>query len=166
MPLPLGDLTALPATTRMLLAADGSTTTLLEALLSTTLTALVDRQATYSATTVPPRLRTHLRTARGGDYIHRHTRLLTPDGQAASSNLVLLPRQEADALLPPPNRPLGRHLTGNHLTTTRQPLTHFRTRWGQEPCVGKDYLIHCRSGARIYVREVFNPDLVPARPTR
>lgn len=165
MPVPLGDLSALPATTRMLLAADGSTTALLEALLRAPLTAVVDRQETYTATSVPTRLRDKLRTARGGGYVHRHSRLLTPAEQVVSINLVLLPRQEADALIPPGQRPLGRHLTGNRLTAGREPLGRFTAHWppraGAEPCVGKDYLIHLRSGARIYVRELFNPILVP-----
>ncbi|MGW0522489.1 hypothetical protein [Crossiella sp. NPDC003009] len=168
MPVPLGDLTDLPATTRMLLAADGSTTALLEALLRAPLTAVIDRQETHTANSVPVPLREKLRTARGGGYVHRHSRLVTPTNQVVSINLVLLPRQEADALLPPGQRPLGRHLTGNRLSAGREALGRFTAHWpprsGLERCVGKDYLIHLRSGARIYVRELFNPGLVPTTP--
>jgi chorismate-pyruvate lyase len=167
----LADHTTLPAVTRMLLSADGSTTVLLEALVRARLTALVDRQGAVTPDQVPAGLPDLLAGPddHPGALVERRSRLVTPDLEVVSTNLVVVRHRDAAELLPPADVPLGRHLARHRLSVRREALRQTVGRWpltpDQPPCAGKEYLIHCRAGARIYVRELFNPGFVAVAPS-
>jgi len=159
------DTATVPAVTRMLLASDGSTTVLLEALVRVSLAAVVDSQHTIRRSAVPVRLQSFFAAEGKTEIVERRSRLVTPQKEVVSSNLVLIPSWNSDKLLPPVGCPLGRHLARHALVRRRESLDQTIGSWPldgeQQACLSKEYFIHCRSGALIYVSELFNPRIVP-----
>lgn len=151
------------AATRMLLAADGSTTVLLEAWLSTRLRTVVDLQEERPAGRLEARVREALELDTGSTVVVRRSRLVTPSGDVVSANRVVLPATAADRVLPGPGVPLGHHLALSGLSGTRRRLSAGTGtwQWGNSPCSRKEYVIRCEPGVHIYVHELFNPACVP-----
>lgn len=162
------DTATVPAVTRMLLASDGSTTVLLEALVRASLAAVVDSQRTIRRSAVPVRLQSFFAAEGEAEIIERRSRLITPKKEVVSSNVVLIPSWNSGELLPPVGCPLGRHLARHGLVRRRESFGQTIGSWPldgeQQACLSKEYFIHCRSGALIYVFELFNPRIVPVKP--
>jgi chorismate-pyruvate lyase len=154
-----------PDITRMLLYSDGSTTVLLEALVRRRLVAVVDRQGLVDPAGVPDSVYDKLcPDGARVPLVQRNTRLVTADQDVLSTNRVFLLAADSADLLPSKDVPLGRFLASQRLSAWRDHVSFTVRQWPHgpgRPSVGKDYVIHCRSGARIYVSEQFNPDFIP-----
>ncbi|OKJ94695.1 hypothetical protein AMK26_33450 [Streptomyces sp. CB03234] len=152
------------AATKMLLAADGSTTVLLEAWFSTDLSTVIDFQGPRGAIGLAEEIRDALGLVADEPVIERFSRLITPEGEVMSVNRVILSEENAGLLLPPPGVPIGHHLARNGLSGTRRMIDAGDGRWnpGNIPCSRKEYVISCNPRMRIYVHERFNPLWVPA----
>lgn len=165
---PVPSSTGTSAATRMLLAADGSTTVLLEAWLSTRLRTVVDVQQERPLGALPQYVSRALELPPGSMVVERHSRLVTPDGEVVSANRVVLPTTAAELVLPGPGVPLGHHLALRGLSGSRQRLSAGTGVWYQDerPCSRKEYVITCGPGVRIHVHELFNPARVPPPEVR
>ncbi|WP_232236385.1 chorismate pyruvate-lyase family protein [Nocardia sp. BMG51109] len=155
----------------MLLSADGSTTTLLEALTGQRLTVEVIDQRAATAVTLSETIRTALRCATDDDpVIVRRSRLSSEAGALVSVNAVVITGSDRDltALLAQQRLPIGHSLAaaGRHLGRT--VLSTGRVIWpadedaGGIPCACKEsVLLDHTSAAVAYLHERFNPAYVP-----
>lgn len=151
--------------TRMLLASDGSTTLLLEALLGCRLTVHVDAQRPVAAEQLPAQVRSGLGVRPGGSAVRRTSALHTPDHTVVSMNTVFF-------VAPPASwsgsatdyQPLGHRLREGRARQHREILSGGTRRWpgdaSRTPCAYKEYVISCDDDSRIYVLEHFNPSYV------
>ncbi|MEV3859957.1 hypothetical protein AB0J38_37325 [Streptomyces sp. NPDC050095] len=153
--------------TRMLLSSDGSTTTLLEALLDCSLAVRVHSQGPVQAESLYPRARRELGLDVGDMAVERHSALLAPAGDVVSVNVV--------SYAAPPSgwsgsssdsAPLGRRLREAGTKQHRRILASGISEWpgddAHQPCAYKEYIIACEDGAQLYVLEKFNPAFVTA----
>ncbi|MBO1337164.1 hypothetical protein [Streptomyces sp. VRA16 Mangrove soil] len=153
--------------TRMLLSSDGSTTTLLEALLDCSLTVRVHSQGPVQAQSLYPRARLELGLAPGDTAVERHSALLAPSDDVVSVNVV--------SYAAPPSgwsgssadsAPLGRRLREAGTKQHRRILSSGISEWpgddAHQPCAYKEYIIACEDGSQLYVMEKFNPAFVAA----
>jgi chorismate-pyruvate lyase len=161
----------------MLLAGDGSTTLLLEALLDTRLTAHVERQERFPAGQLSSAAVSALGlTARGaaarrcgGAAVRRISVLRTPAGAVVSRNTVVfttVPVGWSGSTGDP--APLGRRLREGRTRQHREILASGTAQWREDghacPCAYKEYVITCDDGVRLYVHERFSPDRVRPMP--
>ena len=155
---------AWPAVTRMILAADGSTTLLLEALLDVELSVRVLGQRIVTADSVAPRTRRLLQVAPGTDVLVRRSLLCRPGGQYVSQNYVAAPyrRDGLTRVLADPTQPIGRGLSSLGLSQARRIVEVGLSAWSPtSTCVSKSYLIMNQGGVGAYVVERFHPGVVP-----
>ncbi|MFJ3659353.1 hypothetical protein ACIPPM_02670 [Streptomyces sp. NPDC090119] len=167
--LPDTDVPLIAGATRMLLAGDGSTTLLLEALLDTRLTVHVERQEKVPGRQLGAAATAALGLPADGAAVLRVSTLRTPAGHVVSRNTVAFTAPpaawsgSADDLAP-----LGRRLREGRTRQHREILSAGTARWregGQyRPCAYKEYVITCDDGARLYVHERFAPDRVRPLP--
>ncbi|MFF3322704.1 hypothetical protein [Streptomyces sp. NPDC002889] len=153
--------------TRMLLAGDGSTTTLLEALLNCPLSVRVDAQGPVPAHVLDSRAVRALGLAAGEQAVLRHSALLTPGGDVVSVNTVAFTVQPSGwSASASDSTPLGQRLREAGSKQHRTILTSGLAEWPgddrHQPCAFKEYVISCADGSRIYVFEKFNPAYVSA----
>jgi chorismate-pyruvate lyase len=155
----------LPAVTRMLLAADGSTTLLLEAMLNTRLTLRVTSQEVVSADGVDPMARDLL--GGPGPFLNRRSALHAPSGAQVSENLVVAPAasNELAGVLRHPTQPIGHGLINLGLSTARRIIASGRTAWTTTAtcCAFKAYLVESDGRPAAYIHERFNPRSVPVQ---
>ncbi|MEU3771911.1 hypothetical protein AB0F11_01595 [Streptomyces sp. NPDC032472] len=154
--------------TRMLLSSDGSTTTLLEALLDERLAVRVDTQGPVPAGQLYPRAAQALGLKRGEEAIERRSALLAPDGSVVSVNVVVFAAPpdgwsgSADD-----DAPLGRRLREAGTRQHRRILSSGLAEWpgevAHQTCAYKEYVISCGDESQLYVHEKFNPAFVAAR---
>ncbi|GAB2749611.1 hypothetical protein GCM10010442_80440 [Kitasatospora kifunensis] len=155
-----------PEVTRMLLGSDGSTA-LLESVAGGRLTAVLDHQEVLAPAAVPSVVREALQIEdEATPLLLRLTRLVTRERLTVSSDRVYLAAHDAARLLPPDDVPLLRFLDRERLSVQRRPLSYSARRWPHGRVhrwsVGRDYLLDCDGGARIWVSEQFSPDYIPA----
>ncbi|WP_052847388.1 hypothetical protein [Streptomyces avicenniae] len=156
----------------MLLASDGLTTTLLEALAGERLRLHRIAQGRTSADTAGPAVPALLRTDGHATVLVRHSALLRPEGAALSANHVVAragPDLPADiaACLTGDTVPLGPALSAAGAGHRRTVLDVGRRSWGPRPACYKTYLIWHGNEPLALVHELFHPDLVPpCRPDR
>jgi hypothetical protein len=152
--------------TRMLLASDGSTTLLLEALLHCRLNVHVDYQGSASVESLTPIVVTALDLAPQSTVVERKSSLLTPDGTVVSINIVVLFDKRSDGWSGEPSDPLplGKKLRDRHTKQHREILSAGTTEWPGDDrhrsCAYKEYVITCDDDSRIYILEKFSPDHV------
>ncbi|MEO3868888.1 chorismate pyruvate-lyase family protein [Nonomuraea sp. B12E4] len=153
------------ALTRMLLAGDGSTTLLLQALTGGPISARLQDLADRRADRVPADVRTLLQLADGATVAVRRSVLLNHHGMPVSRNKVivslgvpLMRRIAAD-----PARPLGLALIAHDIEHGRRQCSSGLARWSahQRDAASKAYLIHAATTPLMLVWETFNPDIVP-----
>jgi hypothetical protein len=157
--------------THMLLASDGSTTLLLEALLHRPLSVRVDYQGAISAGDLTPNVVAALRLTPEDFVLERKSRLLTSEGTVISINMVVFcPKQPVGHSAAPNDPvPLGKKLRNSRTRQHREILSSGTAEWPGDnhhrPCAYKEYLIICDDDSRLYILEKFNPDHVapPAR---
>ncbi|MGW8700697.1 hypothetical protein ACWGOK_27875 [Streptomyces eurythermus] len=159
------DVSLISGATRMLLAGDGSTTLLLEALLDCRLTVHVDRQELVPADRLAPAALAALGLGAGDTAVERISALRTPAGTVVSRNTVVF-------TAPPTGwsgsaqdlAPLGRRLREGRTRQHREILSSGTAAWQdggrQRACAYKEYVITCDDGRRLYVHERFSPDHV------
>ncbi|MET7472771.1 hypothetical protein ABZT17_00200 [Streptomyces sp. NPDC005648] len=166
---PYGDVSLIASATRMLLAGDGSTTLLLEALLDTPLTVHVERQERVAVRELSAAAVRALGLPADGTAVRRSSVLRTPEGRAVSRNTVVFtapPAAWSGSAEDP--APLGLRLRQGRTRQHREILSSGTGEWPEggrvRPCAYKEYVITCDDGVRLYVHERFSPDRVRPLP--
>lgn len=167
--LPYGDVSVIASATRMLLAGDGSTTLLLEALLDTRLTVRVDRQELLPVPSLDPAAVSALDLSPDAMAVQRTSALHTPAGAVVSRNTVVFTAPPAGWSASAEDlAPLGRRLREGRTRQHREILSAGTAQWPDDgrgrPCAYKEYVITCGDGERLYVHERFSPDHVRPLP--
>ncbi|WAX79645.1 hypothetical protein [Streptomyces sp. KMM 9044] len=154
----------------MLLASDGLTTVLLEAVVKAPLHVRIThtaRLSTHALDDSAPRATLGLEAGR--PCLLRRTRLVTPTGVPVSASVVVVAAGrdadgDGDAAMPAP-RPLGYALAGRGGRPERRLLHVGRAAWPEAPdeaCASKTYVRCDAAGPLVFVRETFNPAYFPA----
>lgn len=158
--------------TRMLLASDGFTTPVLEALLGTRLQVRVLRQDLVSAADIPRDISTPLRLGAGGEVLVRRSCLVDPNLSPVSLNQVIAApaadgrlRGEITSL----TTPIGYSIIGRGVSQRREIVHIGRSTWWYAglgmPCAVKAYVMLINDEPWCYIRECFNPHRVPGAVT-
>ncbi|MFB4315993.1 3-deoxy-7-phosphoheptulonate synthase [Actinomadura sp. 21ATH] len=151
--------------TRMLLAGEGLTTPLLEAMLNTRLRVRVLHQEVTGADAVPAEIAGLLGVGAGEEVLVRRSSLLDPRSSPVTLNYVVGRHRPGDPALDL-HTPLGYSVLGRGLSQRRRIVHVGRDAWrrgtGAVPCAVKAYLMLIEDEPAFYVRECFNPDHVSA----
>ncbi|MEW2357117.1 3-deoxy-7-phosphoheptulonate synthase [Spirillospora sp. NPDC029432] len=154
--------------TRMLLAGEGLTTPLLEAMLNTRLRVRVLRQEVTGAGTVPAEIAGLLGIGPGEEVLVRRSSLLDPRSSPVSLNHVVGRHRPGDPALDL-HTPLGYSVLGRGGSQRRRIVHIGRDVWRRGtkavPCAVKAYLMLIEGEPAFYVRECFNPAHVSAAVT-
>ncbi|MFC4119804.1 hypothetical protein [Nonomuraea zeae] len=153
--------------TRMLLAGDGSTTLLLQALIGGPIGAKVSSLTNRPAAYLPAGAAALLQLAPGGSAFVRRSLLSDQQDRQISRNEVIVPagnlvgRRLAEDF----TCPIGLNLIATGTDHTREPLVTGLTAWDPSSSAGpeassKVYLIHAAGRPLMLVWETFNPDIV------
>ncbi|MFD7667644.1 3-deoxy-7-phosphoheptulonate synthase [Streptomyces sp. NPDC059788] len=169
-PFDLGDVARFASPlTRMLLASDGLTTTLLESALATPLRLRVLHQGTAPATAQDALTRRCLSLGRDEQVLVRRSALADAALTPVSLNTVvgLVPDDPAlAACLTSPRTPIGYGLRASGAMRTRRLVEVGVAGWEQDgrsrPAVFKSYVVLDGDRPWLFIRELFNPRLVPA----
>ncbi|WP_129841374.1 hypothetical protein [Streptomyces sp. RFCAC02] len=153
--------------TRILLAGDGLTTTLLEALAGERPRLHRVAQSHAPAAAGGPAVPPLLHVAPGTDVLVRRTALLRADGAPLSANHVVAhlgPHLPAaiTACLTGDSVPLGPALNAAGAGHRRTLLDVGRRTWDARPACYKTYLVWHGDAPLALINELFHPDLVPA----
>ncbi len=156
------------AETRMLLASDGSTTLLLQALLGRRLLLEVPYQSRSLAVEFPPEIRAAIGADPHHEVLVRHSELRTEAGDVVSRNLVVATSERRGAmygLLSDRCTPLGHGLIALGLSQSRRLLASGVDGWEADEsavrCAFKAYALSESGVPSMYIRERFNPEFVP-----
>jgi hypothetical protein len=150
------------AVARVVLAADGSTTALLEALLGRRLKARVHSQKSISAAEAPDTASRELVLGPDDPIIERRSALVDDDGRVVSQNLVI-GLEQADEWLSADGAdiPIGVALRKSGVKTLRKILSNGSSTWdGGEECLFKEYTLFGDNGTKLYIHEKFNPSVI------
>ncbi|MFF4223834.1 hypothetical protein ACFYZH_13370 [Streptomyces abikoensis] len=153
--------------TRILLASDGLTTVLLQALTQAALTPRVDGVETTPGRQVEAAARGLLALAADDECLVRRTCLVSRDGEVVSVNIVVARAgkdQRVDAAMRDRTRPIGFAFAAAGLPMSRRINRTGLTRWPQTPathCAFKDYTLNAADKPWAYIRELFNPRVIP-----
>ncbi|PNE32203.1 hypothetical protein AF335_21045 [Streptomyces eurocidicus] len=165
---PAGDLSGFRSpVTRILLASDGLTTVLLQALTQSALTPEVDGIEMAPGQHVEATARGLLRLATGDVCLVRRTRLVSRTGEVVSVNIVTARAgQDAriDTAMRDRTRPIGFAFAAAGLPMNRQISRVGLTSWPQDPdmpCAFKAYTLNADDRPWTYIRELFSPRIVP-----
>ncbi|MFE0045516.1 hypothetical protein [Streptomyces albireticuli] len=165
---PAGDLSGFRSpVTRILLASDGLTTVLLQALTQSALTPQVDGIEMTPGQHVEATARGLLRPATGDVCLVRRTRLVSRTGEVVSANTVTARAgQDAriDAAMRDRTRPIGFAFAAAGLPMDRRISRIGLTSWPQAPdtpCAFKAYTLNADDRPWAYIRELFSPRIVP-----
>jgi Protein of unknown function (DUF98). len=157
-----------PALTRMLLASDGSTTYLLEALLGASLVIRVEQQRRMPASGLPKRIQDALTVSPYDTVISRRSQLRQDNGGLVSVNHVVTRWSPDDVLveiMTNDEEPIGRAMRRCEMAQFRRIIDAGVCVWKLDqpsrPCAFKEYVIMRDGIPEIYVHETFNPDHVP-----
>ncbi|MBF6077463.1 3-deoxy-7-phosphoheptulonate synthase [Nocardia beijingensis] len=149
--------------TRMLLASDGFTTPALAALLRTDLHVRVLRQDDIAAGRLPDTVTDALGVADSDRVIIRRSCLVGTDLVTASVNYVVAVRAGAAASGVDDVRvPIGTGLISRGISQRRHLLRTGLTRWPDgRLCATRAYVMTLGDRPLCYIRESFNPDVIP-----
>ncbi|MEN2423675.1 3-deoxy-7-phosphoheptulonate synthase [Streptomyces rimosus] len=169
-PFDLGDVARFASPlARMLLASDGLTTTLLESALATPLRLRVLHQGTAPAAAQDALTRRCLSLGRDEQVLVRRSALADAALTPVSLNTVvgLVPDDPAlAACLTSPRTPIGYGLRATGAMRTRRLVEVGVAGWEQDgrirPAVFKSYVVLDGERPWLFIRELFNPRLVPA----
>jgi len=159
----------------MLLAADGSTTRLLESLVQAPLTLSVAEQCDVRASGLPPGVRLALGCGGDAEVVERRSELRLRSAKAVSVNYVAVLRRDAriTEVLTSRRTAIGHGLRDSGLVLGRRLLSAGLSDWvaGDGPagrqCAFKEYLLlNPDERPAAYIHERFNPDYVPTGITR
>lgn len=151
--------------TRVLLGGDGSTTLALEALLGVRLEVRVLHQDVMDSVLLPEAVSRLL--CRGDDTetaLTRWSQLMDTRGRVVSANYVVVGGSADDtAGIGRLDRPIGHSIRAAGTSQRRDIVTTGTDRWRDgRRCASRSYLMDIAGGRRCYIRESFNPHLVPA----
>ncbi|TYB45860.1 hypothetical protein FXF51_59835 [Nonomuraea sp. PA05] len=162
-PLPVGSFAS--AVTRMLLAGDGSTTLLLEALTGGPIGVRLQGLDIRPAAGLPADVRALLRLTDDCAVAVRHSLLHDHHGTPVSHNEVIasLSAPILRQIATDPVRPLGPNLIAHDIEHGRHLRSTGLARWSAEEraAVSKAYLIRAADTPLMLVWEIFNPAVVP-----
>ncbi|UAK31044.1 hypothetical protein K8O92_24780 [Nocardia asteroides] len=149
--------------TRMLLASDGSTMPVLEAILRTDLQVHVLRQEAMAASRLPTTVTDALQVSGTDRVIVRRSRLIDSDMVAVSANhVVIVPGPAAAYGVGDVRTPIGYALISRGIPQRRHLLRAGLTRWPDgRLCAAKAYAIVTADRPLCYIRESFNPNVIP-----
>jgi hypothetical protein len=157
----------LGASTRMLLAGDGSTTLLLQALTGHDLSIRVDAQGDSPAGRLPPGIRSALELADTAVVLERRSCLVTSEQEVVSINRVVFDEVARSWMgVPDSVTPIGLQFREQQVHQHREQLSTGLMRWRDSlterwvDSAFKEYVIHYAAGGRAYVHEQFNPHMV------
>ncbi|RDI60290.1 3-deoxy-7-phosphoheptulonate synthase [Nocardia pseudobrasiliensis] len=149
--------------TRMLLASDGFTMPVLEAILGTELEVRVLRQDELSAERLPAVVSDALRSSGNDHVIVRRSCLMDPDMRTVSVNHVVTVSEPAAASgVDDIRMPIGYSLMARGVSQRRSILRVGLARWPDgRACAAKSYVIVLGDRPLCYIRESFNPSVIP-----
>lgn len=150
--------------TRALLANTGLTTTALERLLGVELSVRVLRQDESTTAGLPPYITGALELCDTDRALIRHSRLLTPDLDVVSINYVVAAAEPAQTNgIGDLRTPIGHGLIARGMSQYRRVLWAGVRTWpdGRE-CAAKAYVMVLDERPACYIRESFDPDMVPS----
>ncbi|MGW4325012.1 3-deoxy-7-phosphoheptulonate synthase [Nocardia sp. NPDC004573] len=149
--------------TRALLASDGFTTPALAAILGTDLTVRVLRQDDIAAARLPDIVTDVLRVSGTDRLIVRRSCLVNADLVTASVNYVVAVRAGAAASGVDDVRvPIGSGLISRGVSQRRRLLRTGVIRWPDgRLCATRSYVMLLGDRPVCYIRESFNPDVIP-----
>jgi 3-deoxy-7-phosphoheptulonate synthase len=157
--------------TRMLLSSDGSTTRLLEATVGP-LRLRVLHQAVGTAAHSSETIRTALGLAPEAQIINRCSALVDADSRPVSLNHVVapfVPHSRLGDIVSGTAAGIGPELARQNVEHRRELLACGLARWpdtpGPRPAAAKVYVIWQGEERLMYIREMFNPDVIPAATT-
>jgi len=164
---------ALPVITRMLLRADGSMTTLLEALVGEQLKLRLVCQCRATAAELPDRVRSALGRSAADPVIIRRSILTTGSGAVVSENSVaIVAGHEFAAMLANERRPIGHSMVASGQYLARVVLEAGVTDWSfadaanGDRCVYKESLLRDHMSTPVaHLREQMSPDFAPLTET-
>ncbi|MGH3735657.1 MAG: hypothetical protein ACRDT6_08545 [Micromonosporaceae bacterium] len=154
----------------MLLASEGSTTTLLDALLGESLRLRLDEVRTGRGREAPNAARTALHLTDTTPVLVRRSALVTVAGLVVSRNLVVArgPFDGPMGRVLTGAEPIGRTMNGSRDGHSRTLLEAGWSTWesgdGQLTCAFKAYVMSEGGRRQVYVEERFNPRCIPADP--
>ncbi|WP_066904785.1 hypothetical protein [Millisia brevis] len=158
--------------TRVLLGGDGSTTLALEALLGVRLEVRVLHQDVMDSARLPEPMGRLLRSDEDatGTVLMRWSQLMDTRGRVVSANYVAVggpttPTAEATdpAGIGRLDRPIGHSIRAAGTSQRRDIVTTGTDRWRDgRRCATRSYLMDIAGSRRCFIRESFNPHLVPA----
>jgi 3-deoxy-D-arabino-heptulosonate 7-phosphate (DAHP) synthase class II len=149
--------------TRMLLAGTGLTTPVLEAALGAALRVRVLRQDSVSVEQIPDGIAGELRLVNGNPVVVRRACLVDTGITPVSVNLVIAAVSPTTAKgIDRVDTPIGYSLIASGVSQHRRTLRVGLARWpdGRE-CVAKAYIVLLDDQPVCYIRECFNPSLIP-----
>ncbi|WP_280293412.1 3-deoxy-7-phosphoheptulonate synthase, partial [Nocardia abscessus] len=149
--------------TRMLLSSDGFTTPVLAGILGTELQIRVLRQDDIAAGRLPGTVTDALRVSGADRVIVRRSCLVNADLVTVSVNYVVAVRGPAAASGVDDVRvPIGSGLISRGMSQRRQLLRTGVTRWPDgRMCATRSYVMLLGDRPLCYIRESFNPSVVP-----
>jgi chorismate-pyruvate lyase len=153
--------------TRMLLASDGSTTTLLEALLGDRVHLRLDEVSRRTGADVPAETRSALGIGSGTPVVVRRSALVTRSGLVVSRNNVVAWVHGAGLVgqIMTTNVPIGLTMNAARAGHYRILLASGWAAWDDAdpavPCAFKAYVIVHEGRRAIHIVERFNPEIVP-----
>ncbi|WP_157172997.1 3-deoxy-7-phosphoheptulonate synthase [Nocardia exalbida] len=149
--------------TRMLLASDGFTTPALSAILGTDLHVRVLRQDAVAAGLLPDTVTDALRVSGADRVLVRHSCLVNAELVTASVNYVVAGRSGAAASgLDDVGTPIGSGLISRGVSQRRHLLRTGVTTWPDgRVCAARAYVMLLGEQPLCYIRESFNPDVIP-----
>lgn len=147
----------------MLLASDGFTMPVLEAILRTELQVRVLRQDDVAAARIPAAVTDALQVSGADRVIVRRSCLIDPDLVTVSVNHVVTVSGPAAACgVDDVQMPIGYTLVSRGVSQRRQVLRAGVARWPDgRLCAAKAYVIVLGDRPLCYIRESFNPDVIP-----
>ncbi|WP_067466852.1 hypothetical protein [Nocardia amamiensis] len=147
----------------MLLASDGSTMPVLEAILRTELQVRVLRQDVMAADRLPTTVTDALQVSGADRVIVRRSCLINSDSVAISVNHVVTVAGPAAAYgVDDVRMPIGYSLISRGVSQRRHILRAGLTRWPDgRLCAAKAYVIVLVDRPLCYIRESFNPNIIP-----
>lgn len=150
--------------TRMLLGSTGFTMPALEAIVGAQLHVQVLRQGDVEARQIPATVTVPLEVSGIDRVLVRRSCLITADMVTASVNDVVAVRELAAASgIDDLHVPIGSGLISRGVSQRRRMLRAGLMSWPDgRPCAMRAYVMWLEDRPVCYVREAFNPDVIPA----
>ncbi|WP_157117650.1 hypothetical protein [Nocardia vaccinii] len=149
--------------TRALLTSEGITTTALERHLASDLSVLVMRQDEIPAITLPALIIDVLRLRAADRALIRHSRLVSTERTVSINYVAAVARTAGTSGLADPRTPIGHGLIARGLTQRRRIMWAGTRTWPDgRACAARAYVMSLGDRPACWIREAFNPDIVPA----